>query len=435
MDEEQVECGALVNLNPFRAQDKSLVRKACYGYYDAPAHVAHARYAHTASVLLKADDMEDLSLAEMRCYSTSGILPSRVRLRRRFPTVPAGAAGQIVAVDFHYKIFCDPDDTAESILSKLGEKNWNVNPILYEVGGDASRDTFGFRSLGVGYMVQKTFYTEALSAVSMTYAASYIEETWSRWCSRTLDMVAADEKNQSKAFRKILEVLRSEPDSNAVIPSAFHGVVHAREALRIIEDNRPRDEGDENALRCTHFIIVQVNRSPLPVPPKRPEAPAEIPLPTGTVKLPRGVLPAFAKDGSTIPNDLAEIVAEVETEMRENEVLAEGIQVEQEIRSDEKGNETSNDDLPFKHDAGTHHYMLAWRYDPLEERLTQGRRNLPVFPNGTKSPVRRAYESAQAKARARKRTSFGEYDRDWPEETYDSDNEFPILSDVDEEDE
>ena len=57
-----------------------------------------------------------------------------------------------------------------------------------------------------------------------------------------------------------------------------------------------------------------------------------------------------------------------------------------------------------------------------------------MFPIGTKSPVKRAYESAQAKARAKKRTSFGEYEREWPAETYDSDNEFPILSDDDEED-
>ena len=429
MDEEQVECGALVNLNPFRAQDKSLVRKACYGYYDAPACVANARYAHTASVLVKAEDMEDMSLSEMRCYCTNSVLPPRVRIRRQFPFVPVGAQGQLVAVDFHYKIFCDPEDSSEALLFKFGKKNWNVNPILYEVGGDASRDTFGFRSLGIGYMIQKTFFTEPLSSVSMTYAASYIDDAWSRWCSRTLEVVGASETDQSTAFRKILQALRSEPDSHAVTPSLFHGVVRAAEACRIIDANRPTDERDEHGFRGTHFAIVQVQRAPLPLPPKRSEPP-EIPLPEGTVRLPRDTLPSFAKDGKNLLGEFADILAEVDKEMHRNVDLAEGIEIEKENRCVENKNETI--DAPaFKFDAGAHHYLVAWRYDSRDDPVFQGCRNLPVFPSGNDMKTRGAFEAAQAKARAKNRTSF-EYEREWPEEPYGSDNEFPVLSDENE---
>ena len=188
VDEEQVAAAELVNNNPFRAQDVSLVRKAMHNYYEIPSHIGISRIAARAPVLLQVNEADDLCLHEMRRWKLDGILPPRVVVRREYPWRYDGA-GQAVIVDFNY-MYASYDPATDSSLTLargLGANKFNVNPLLYEVAGDFARDSIAYRSIGIGYMVQTCFALKRLDEVALLDIANYVDYEWNRWCATTLE--------------------------------------------------------------------------------------------------------------------------------------------------------------------------------------------------------------------------------------------------------
>ena len=166
IDEEQVAALELVNNNVTRAEDISLVRKACFNYYERPSTLSDSIVMYKPGVLLGNQFAEELNLFEMRRHRDLRVLPPRVELARRYPYIPVGAKGQIIAIDFDYLFPYKLGESSTSILEYFAEHKFNIHPHIYHVGGIDNGQQSAYVSLGEIFMLYTKYGLRAFSEVT-----------------------------------------------------------------------------------------------------------------------------------------------------------------------------------------------------------------------------------------------------------------------------
>ena len=279
-DEEQIMCGELVNNNPFRAEDATLVRKAMFNTYDPPSHIQNTRVAYRAPVLLQKAETEDMGLFEMRRWKQEQILPPRVLLRREFPFVPVGAKGQFFIADFEYNFPCSGAESSLTIARAFGNAGFNVTPHLYQVGegetAGSGIDALAFRSVGVAYCVLSEFMLSSFESVTRSHVTSFLDHEWHVWCESTLATLEhTDTALTSRRMYALLKALQG-PRGFSFDTGAWHGVLTPAALLASYEKHRPQ-VGDELRAKRTHIAIIAVEAAPPPAPSEVPadSAPAD----------------------------------------------------------------------------------------------------------------------------------------------------------------
>ena len=415
IDEEAIDCHALVNNNNFRAQDVSLVRKATYGYFERPDRTADSLALRRAPVLAQEEEVDDLGYFEMGRYRDTGVLPPRLRLRRTFPPLATGSLAQVLCVDFNYSYASGIDSTSEYLLTALGRNKANIHPMLYDVGGGHGRDAYAFYSLGVAFMALSLFEHVPFGRIKLRHLTAYLDYEWVQWCDRTLKRVELPESaTTADKCRRLLEELAADESkayANDYVfdDEGFHGIMTATELEQQFERWRPR-VGDVQATRRTHIaIIVQAPKEvPDEAPPCTPtratsasvnaphgprspahEAVHEIsPAHAAAVNLPN--TDALPNPGPPVPLDLTEI----ERELAERVLNQAGDTARLVREARELEGSTSAPVGPFrvppKDGPPGHHYVVAWRYGSHSVvRTRKARESLTPYEGGAE--LRRAY--------------------------------------------
>ena len=408
IDEEQVAALELVNNNVTRAEDVALVRKACFNYYERPSTLSDSLVMYKPGVLLSNQAAEELNLFEMRRHRDSRILPPRVELAQRFPYVPVGAKGQMIAIDFDYMFPYGLGESSANVLEYFAEAHkFNIHPHIYHVGGIDNGQQSAYVSLGEIFLLYTKYSMRSFADVTKFHVQSYLDYDWRRWCDRAAELQghAPDAGVSTEHMEKLLDALKGADDFTIDLPS-FHGIMRSKDFLDKFESWKPQ-RGDEAAERRTHTVIIVAypQAIPSPSPRARPEPVPDVP---GVVQLDLADLEHVLREqrlqtpGGEALRVLAEAEAEAEAE-RENAV---------------PGTDAAGVPIP-------HYYMLAWRYGQhaiVHRRL--GRENLTPFGERPRH-VTLGMEPEQARiaAAALRRGIAMEYDDDGPDEFGEEDAE------------
>ena len=409
IDEEQVAALELVNNNVMRAEDVALVRKACFNYYERPSTLSDSLVMYKPGVLLSNQAAEELNLFEMRRHRDSHVLPPRVELARRFPHVPMGAKGQMIAIDFDYMFPYGLGESSASILEYFAEAHqFNIHPHIYHVGGIDNGQQSAYVSLGEIFLMYTKYSMRSFADVTKFHVQSYLDYDWRRWCDRAGQLQGhAGAGVSTEHMEKLLDALKGADDFTIDLHS-FHGIMSARDFLSKFKSWKPQ-RGDEAAERRTHTVIIVAYPQAIPPPPPRahPELVPDVP---GVVQL-----------------DLTDL-ENVLREQRLQTPGGEALRILDECQAQAEADDTRDDAVPGTDAAGVpipHYYMLAWRYGQhaiVHRRL--GRENLTPFGERPRHvSIGMEPEQARIAAAALRRGIAMEYDDDGPNEFGEEDAE------------